>query len=318
MLKSEGKELRSTLLTALASKIAEDPFAKVKTLIEELIERLLQQASNEATQKGWCDKALADAGQRRDFAAEEIASLNQEMAKLEAERDRLTEDLFILGREISEIEFARGNATSERAEEKAENEATIDEAQAGLTALSECIELLDRFYKTKKQATVNLTLIQGPADDAPDSGFESGEAYAGAQSEAGGVLGMLDVMKSDFVRTVSDTERAEAQAVQDHLDFMTETGKTLAQKEEAHTQKSELKADVLSKYGEADDTLVEQNDLMQGALRELLQLKPTCIDTGMSYEDRVSRRQEEIDSLKQALCILGKYEQYGPDGAASC
>jgi len=48
VLKISGANLKSTLLTALASRIAADPFAKVKQLIQELIERLLQEASNEA------------------------------------------------------------------------------------------------------------------------------------------------------------------------------------------------------------------------------------------------------------------------------
>jgi len=318
LLTAQGKELRSTLLTALASKIAAEPFAKVKQLIQELIERLLQEAANEANQKGWCDKAIADAKQKRDFAAEEIATLNSELEKLDADRDRLVEELRILAEDISELKFARGNATSDRAEEKTQNEATIDEAQEGMSALSTCIELLDRFYKTMNKNTVNLALMQGPMDDAPESGFANGEAYTGAQSEAGGILGMLDVMKSDFIRTVADTEKAEAQAEQDHLAFMTETGKSLAQKEEAETQKTDQKSDVVSKFDQTEEQFIDHNDILQGALEELTNLKPTCITTGMRYEDRVSRRQEEIDSLNKALCILGKYEQYGPDGAASC
>merc|ERR1719469_384629 len=318
LLRAQGKELRSTLLTALASKIAGDPFAKVKSLIQELIERLLQEAANEATQKGWCDKATADAKQKRDFAAEEIASLNAEMEKLEADRDRLSEELLKLGEDISELTTARSNATSDRAEEKAQNEATVDEAQQGLSALSMCMDLLDKFYKTLKKETVDLSLAQGPMDDAPDSGFANGMAYTGSQSEAGGILGMLDVMKSDFIRTVADTEKAEAQAEQDHLEFMTETGKTLAQKEEAESQKTDQRNDVVTRYQEADVVFGAENDKLKGALHELQDLKPTCIDTGMSYTDRVSHRQEEIDSLNKAMCILGKYEQFGPDGVQGC
>lgn len=29
-----------------------------------------------------------------------------------------------------------------------------------------------------------------------------------------------------------------------------------------------------------------------------------CIDTGMSYEERVEKREEEIEALHKALCIL--------------
>lgn len=326
LLNAQGKELRSTLLTALASKITgvwgtkmgEDPFAKVKQLIQELIDRLLQEAANEANQKGWCDKAIADAKQKRDFAVEEVSRLNSEMEKLESDRDTLQEALAILGSDIAELQSARGNATDERAAEKAQNEAAIDEAQQGLSALNMCIDLLDKFYKTIKKENVDLSLVQAPGDDAPDAGFDNGEAYTGSQSEAGGILGMLDVMKSDFIRTVAETEKAEAQAEQDHLEFMTESGKALAQKQEAETQKADQKSDIVARYEEAGEVFTAESDKLMGSLSELMDLKPTCITTGMSYDDRVSRRQEEIDSLNKALCILGKYEQFGPDGAGMC
>merc|ERR1712024_67700 len=132
-------------------------------------------------------------------------------------------------------------------------------------------------------------------------GFANGEAYTGSQSDAGGILGMLDVMKSDFIRTVAGTEKAEAQAEQDHLEFMTETGKTLAEKEEAESQKTDQRNDVVTRYQDTDQVFLSESDKLHGALHELQDLKPTCIDTGMSYADRVSHRQEEIDSLNKAL-----------------
>merc|ERR1740120_64118 len=318
-LKSSGEHLKSTLLTALASKIAADPLAKVKQLINELVERLLTEAANEANQKGWCDKAMSDAKQKRDFAAEEIASLNSQMQKLEADRDRLNEELSELGIAIRELKSARTNATDDRAAEQAQNNATMDEAQQGLTALNLCIDTLDKFYKTIKKDTVDLSLAQqGPMDDAPDTGFKIGEAYTGAQGDAGGILGMLDVMKSDFVRTISETEKAEAQAEQDHLEFLTASGMAFAQKLEAESQKKDQRSDVLSQYQESEELFFSESDKLQGALKELKDLKPTCIKTAMPYEERVARREEEMASLKKALCILGKYEEYGPEGAAQC
>merc|ERR1719198_1277534 len=249
LLESKGRELKSTLLTALASQIkGADPFAKIKTLISELIERLLQEAANEANQKGWCDKAMADAKQKREYAAEEIAGLNAEMAKLEATRDTLAEDLATLNDEITELNASRAEAVKMREEEKAQNNATVVEAQEGLDALEMCMQLLDRFYKTVKKETVDLSLAQqSPVEDAPDAGFKIGEAYTGAQGEAGGILGMLEVMKSDFTRTIVETEKAEAQAEQDHLDFMTETGKSLAEKMQASTEKTSQKDDAEEK-----------------------------------------------------------------------
>merc|ERR1719428_2101253 len=99
LLRSKGRYLKSNLLSTLAEQIASDPFKKIKKLIQELVERLLQEAANEANQKGWCDKALGDAKQKRDHAAEEIADLNAKLAKLEALSDKLGEEIATLTKE---------------------------------------------------------------------------------------------------------------------------------------------------------------------------------------------------------------------------
>merc|ERR1719506_212485 len=103
LLKGKGQQLKSTVLTSLATRIAADPLGKVKKLIQELIERLLTEAANEANQKGWCDKATADATQKRTYAADEIEDLNAKMAKLEALSDKLEEEIGTLQSEITEL-----------------------------------------------------------------------------------------------------------------------------------------------------------------------------------------------------------------------
>ena len=40
----------------------------------------MTEAANEANQKGWCDKATADAEQKRSYAADKIEDLNAKMA----------------------------------------------------------------------------------------------------------------------------------------------------------------------------------------------------------------------------------------------
>merc|ERR1712176_507065 len=50
--------------------------------------------------------------------------------------------------------------------------------------------------------------------------------------------------------------------------------------------------------------LQSAQELLDGALKTLEVLKPKCIDTTMSYTDRVSKREDEINALRRALCIL--------------
>jgi len=317
LLKTQGVKLKSTLLTALASQIQADPFVKIKKLIQDLIERLLQEAADEANQKGWCDKATADAKQKRDYAVEMVAELNAQMAELEAVRNKLKEEIETLVIEIEDLNEQQETSTKLRKQENAENESTVMEAEAGLEAVKEAMDILDKFYKTAAKEEVDLGLMQGPLDDMPDSGFDAGEAYTGAGAESGGILGMLDVIKSDFERTIKETNKAEKSAAKEYHDFMTESGKSLAEKTMAQEQKTKQKDNAIEELASADTDITAQTSLLRIAIRELLELKPTCIDTGMSYEERVARREDEIESLKKALCVLQQYADYGPEGAAN-
>jgi predicted nucleic acid-binding Zn-ribbon protein len=104
LLRSEGKKLKSQVLVSLALQVASDPFVKIRKLIQELIERLLQEAADEANHKGWCDKEMSAAKQARAYNAEEIVELNDRLAINEALRDKLTEEIDILDKEIKELE----------------------------------------------------------------------------------------------------------------------------------------------------------------------------------------------------------------------
>merc|ERR1719453_1915250 len=108
LLRSKSTQLDSPVLAALATKAAADPFVKIKKLIQELIERLLQEAADEANHKGWCDKEFGKAKQSRAMKAEAVKSLN------EALRDKLTEEIAILTKEIDELEAALAKTTKER------------------------------------------------------------------------------------------------------------------------------------------------------------------------------------------------------------
>jgi len=314
LLKGKGNELHSTLLTSLVTQIGSDPLAKVKKLIQELIERLLKEAANEANQKGWCDKSTADATQKREYSSNQIEDLNAKMAKLEALSAKLGEDLGTLKDETDSLKAKVKEAQENRDAEKKENALTVVEAKAGLDAVKMAIDILDKFYKTAAKEQVDLSLAQGPKDDAPKTSFDTGDAYTGAGAESGGIIGMMEVIQSDFERTISETNDAEEKARKEHLQFMTESRMSLAEKKTASKQKTKLKDEADDNLSDASQNLGAQVAILKASIKELIELKAACIDTGMSYADRVARREQEIASLKKALCILGAYAQYGPDG----
>merc|ERR1719473_1531631 len=322
LLRQRSEELDSPVLAALASKVAADPFVKIKKLIQELIERLLQEAADEANHKGWCDKAFGKAKQARATKAEMVASLNTALSENEAKRDSLAEQIAKLTKELDELNTSLSTTTKLRNDESAENAATVSEAQEGLEAVNEAIDILDKFYKTSAKAEVEFlqthasaTRTKGPADDLPDAGF--GGAYKASQGASTGVLGMMDVIKSDFERTIKETEKDEKAAAAEFLAFDTESKSSIAQKTTAKNAMDAEKVETEGTIAEDKTSLTEEQSLLDKAIQEIMELQPACVDTGMSYEERVAKREQEIESLKEALCTLDKEgpEQTEPECA---
>merc|ERR1719355_354252 len=91
LLKMAGSKLKSPVLASLAMKVSEDPFVKIKGLIQELIERLLQEEADEADKKGFCDKEIAAATKDRDYRLRDVADLHTKIESLNARKDELTQ-----------------------------------------------------------------------------------------------------------------------------------------------------------------------------------------------------------------------------------
>jgi len=92
---------------------------------------------------------------------------------------------------------------------------------------------------------------------------------------------------------------------------------SLAAKNKATTIKTSQKDDAKQKLSDATDGMKDKTDLLVSTIKELLDLQPACVDTGMSYKERVAAREDEVKALKKALCIFDAYQKYGADGAGS-
>jgi len=301
LLRSTGKKIDSIVLTSLVERASADPFKKIKGLIQKLIERLLTESKNEATKKGFCDTELGKARKERDFRFQDSQDLSAKLASLEAKEDSLQAEIKDLTRDIKDETRALKETTEEREDEKAENAEALKTAKEGLEAVTEALQILRNFYKLAAKA--NAFVQASPVDeDTAGAGFSGN--YGGNQSGSKAVLALLETISSDFDRTIRTTEEAEHQAHRAYVEFSQTSKASIAGKE---TKKELDEADL--KTTQADlktsmEDLQTAQDLLDKALQELEELKPTCIDTGMSYAERVKKREEEMDALKKALCIL--------------
>merc|ERR1711865_772845 len=78
-LKARATQLNSRVLATLAARVSDDPFNKVKKMINDLIVRLMEEANEEAEHKGWCDTELSTNEQTRKEKTEAVETLHAEI-----------------------------------------------------------------------------------------------------------------------------------------------------------------------------------------------------------------------------------------------
>jgi len=300
-LMSKGRRLKSAVLMTVAMRIVSDPFQKIKTLVQNLIEKLNQEANDEATKKGWCDVEMSKAENDRNRFLEKTMQLDASIKANQALKAQLAQDIEDLTGEITDLNDSLAKQTKLRNAERAENIETLDKAREGLAAVKDAKNVLVEFYKRGAKATVSLLQSSGVNDDAPD--VHSG-AYKGGQEKAGGIVAMLDVIISDFKKSINFVTDQEKDAHKAFIEFERTTKTSISEKETAKSQAEiDLKA-TEQKIVQGFSDLEQTQKLLDDTLATLEDLKPACIDTGMSYADRVKKREEEVHALKTALCEL--------------
>merc|ERR1719362_903523 len=300
-LRSKSNRLQSTVLSSMAVHIDADPFGKVKTLMQKLIERLIKESTAEATKKGYCDEELAIAYKDRDFRLEETQDLNMDLEQLELKRDELDAEISMLTGALQKLRDNLKTARENRATERTSNQEVLRETKEGMKGTQEAMTILKVFYKQAAKATV---FQQASPVDEDTSGAGFAGAYNGQQESSKAIIGLLEVIMSDFDRTSRVTESAEKKAQAEFVEFERASLADISGKEEKKTLDEEDLATTRDNLKQKTRELQSAQNLLDEELKRLEALKPTCIDTGMSYADRVAKRQEEIDALKKALCIL--------------
>merc|ERR1719375_1813444 len=290
-LNDQAQRQNSRILSLLATKVAADPFKKIVKMIKDMITKLTEEAQEEAEHKGFCDAELSSNKATRDTKTEESDTLKANIEELTADIGKLAEEISELSAQISALDKAVGEATALRNAEKEKNTITIADAKAGKEAVARAMTVLKTYYD---KAATNTALLQNKQPfDKPYTGMEGG-----------GVMGMLEVCESDFARLESETTAGEAENAKTYDTFMADSTASKDAKTTDMKDKESEKTAKESANAQAKKDLKGVSEELTAALAYYEKLKPSCVDAGESYEERVARRKEEIESLKEALKIL--------------
>jgi len=230
-----------------------------------------------------------------------------------------------LGNQIVAIDAAVATATADRNEEKAKNQETIQDSTVANEAVGQALQLLKDYYAkagepieqpapqqgaiqwddralqilSNAKGGASLAQAQARVPGAPE--MEEGQ-YSGMAN--GGVLGLMEVVQSDFSKVIAETNASEAEAAKAYSQFMADSSQDKAVKSTEQTHKQHEGQRKSSALATAQKDLRITQDELHAAMEYYEKLKPSCEEKVVTYAEKVAARNAEMDSLKEALEIL--------------
>jgi chromosome segregation ATPase len=273
-------QLASRMSSAIRLNHGADVFAKIKGMIGDMIEKLEKEQAEAAELKQWCDKEIAESTAKKEDATAIFEKLSTKIDSKTAQSKKLKEEVATLQRELAALAKSQAEMDDIRADEKAVYEKNKPELEAGLKGVKLALKILNDYYA------------------------KADKAHSSSEGAGSGIIGMLEVIESDFTKGLTEMVAAEQTAA---ASYERET------KENA-IEKTTKNQDVKYKTKEAaglDKAVAELTADREGVESELdavndylASLEKKCTYKVESYEERKARREAEINGLKEALDIL--------------
>merc|ERR1719352_492666 len=257
-----------------------DPFAKIKSLIKDMIEKLLKEAEEDATEKAFCDKELAETEAKKADKEAVISKLSTSMDSMSAKSAKLKEQIAELEKELAGLARSQAEADKLRSEEKAAFDINSAELKKGIDGVQMALKVLKEYYSSADKA-------HGSADGA-----------------GSGIIGLIEVCESDFTKGLAEMTATEESAVAEYEKLTKENEISKATKSQDVKYKTKESKQLDKDTAETGSDKATVQSELDAILTYLKGIQDRCIAKAETYAEIVKRRDAEIDGLKEALSIL--------------
>ncbi|CAK0840274.1 unnamed protein product, partial [Prorocentrum cordatum] len=285
-----ARKQNSKALAQLASRMAsamrmssgngEDPFAKVKGLIQDMIEKLESEAGADAKHKAYCDKEIAYADEKKANRVSEIEKLTTSIDQMSARSAQLKEEIAALEKGLANVATSQAAMDKLRSEEHAQFLANKADMEQGLEGVKMALKILTEYYA------------------------KEGKDHGAAQGSGEGIIGLLEVCESDFSKGLAEYVGAEQTAVAEYEQQTKDHEVETATKQQDVKYKTKESKDLDKATAEASSDRSGVQTELEAVQKYLDSLHSGCDESTEPYEEQVRRRTAEIAGLKEALSIL--------------
>jgi len=285
-----ARKENSVALAQLASRMSSairfgessgsDPFAKVKSLISDMIATLEKDAKGDASQKAYCDKETSETKQKKLEKEHDISKLSTKIDSMTAKSAKLKEQVAELQKELAALASSQAEMDKIRSEEKGIYTKNSAEMKAGIEGVKKALSVLREYYAKQ----------------------DKGHGAAGGS--AGGIVSMLEVVESDFTKDLAEMESAESNAAAEYekVTYMNKVATTSKGQDVKYKTKEAAGLDKSTSEAASDRDGVQAE--LDALVEYLSKLDKMCVAKAEPYAERKRRRDAELAGLKQALEIL--------------
>jgi chromosome segregation ATPase len=301
LLKNLAKKQHSAALAQLASRVeavakygaaaGEDPFAKIKGLISDMISKLEKEAEEDQNEKAFCDEEMAKTEAKKqdlEGTVEALTSKIDQAAATSAKRKSQVKDLQA---RLATLVKEQAEMDRIRAEENADYTKAKEDLQLALNGVQKALGVLRDYYGGA------AALVQEDQPAKPAKHEKSGGA---GQS----IINILEVCESDFSENLAkeETEEADSAAAYEKTSQENKLSKTMMEQDVKYkTQEYKSLDKQIGDLGSDKSTAANE---LSAVMEYYSGIKERCVAKPESYEDRKARREAEIAGLKEALDIL--------------
>jgi len=297
--KSADARLQMLLVRTRGDTGSVAAFAKVKKTLQTMVDNLVQEKEDEIKKRDYCIEEFTENEDNTISKKRDKSDLEAALEDLKMNIKELTSQIEDLKAAIEEAQIQLKRAGVDREKQNQEFKVVVADQRATQKLIKVALTVLKGFYD--KAALIQIHSHAGqPAGPPPPPGFKTYEKSA----SSGGVMGMMQSI-------IDDAKAMEEEAVRDEKDnqeayekFVQETNASIDAMNEDITNKSAAKSKAESDKVEREAELESVIEDINRLAAEDADLHSECDYTLKNFDIRQGTRDDEIESLKQAIAIF--------------
>mmetsp|Transcript_41129 Transcript_41129/g.106138 ORF Transcript_41129/g.106138 Transcript_41129/m.106138 type:complete len:203 (+) Transcript_41129:3-611(+) len=162
----------------------------------------------------------------------------------------------------------------------------------------------DLFVKSEADLKQGLTGVQSALKILNEYYASQDKAHSAADGSATGIIGLLEVVESDFSKGLAEASASEDSSASEHDRETRENKVEMSMKDRDVEYKTKESASLDKDVAELTSDRSGAQAELDAVLEYWARLQEQCIAKAESFSERKSRREAEIAGLKEALRVL--------------